>query len=164
MTDATPPASRQELIGQYCAAAARCDWRGMYAAKQEMVAREEYDIAAEIRRAQEALHRAETRVTAAHTELSVAEQALVTGRDSAPLAAEQASIVANPRLMAQATAAAAYWCDALPKLEQAVSAAEKRCQDKTQSVSNAQAHLDRLLAAAYARVLPLPDDDRSAKP
>ncbi len=76
MTDRTPPASRPELVDQYRAAAQRCDWHGMLVAKEELAARTEYDVAMELRRAQQILGQATTRVEAAQTERSVARQAL----------------------------------------------------------------------------------------
>jgi len=165
MLETPPPASRQELIDQYRAGAGRGDWRTMLAARQELAIRDEYDIAAEIRRAQAVLTTATTRLEAAHTELGMARRALADGRDTVPLAAEQATVVASdPRSMARVTAAAAYVRDALPKLEQATAAAERRCQENAQSVSEAQARLDRLLTAAYARVPLVANADRRLQP
>ncbi len=152
MLETPQPASRQDLTDRYRAAVKRGDWRTMVTVTHELAIRDEYDIAAEVRLAQGALDRATTRLEAAHTDLSVAQQALADGRERAPLAIEQAPIVSNDsRVMTRATITA-YWRDALPKLEQSVSAAEGRCQENAQRVSEAQERRDRLLTAAYARV------------
>jgi len=100
MTDRTPPASRPELVDQYRAALGRGDWQAMLAAKEQLAARAEYDVAMEIRRAQENLRRARTRLEAVQTERSVVKQALEDARERAPLAAEQAA----------ATRARRQWC------------------------------------------------------
>ncbi len=152
MTDRTPPASTQELVDQYRAAAQRCDWQGMLVAKEELAARAEYDMAMELRRAQENLRRARTRLEAVQTERSVVKQALEAARERAPLAAEQAAACGDPRKKAEAHAAAAWWRDQIPTREDALQAAEGRCRDEDQRTSDAQATLDRLLATAYARV------------
>jgi hypothetical protein len=158
MTDTTPPASAQELIKQYCAAVGRTDWAGMLAAKEQLAARAEYAVAMEVRLAQQNLARATTRLTAVQSERSVARQALEDARERAPLAIEQAPPVSNDsRVMTRATIEA-HWRDALPQLEEVVTAAETRYQDTTQAVSDAQERLDQLLAAAYARVQPVADD------
>jgi len=152
MTTATPPASAQELIEQYRAAVDRTDWAAMVAAQEGLAARAEYDVAMEIRLAQQILARAKTRLEAVHTERSMAGQALEDAREHAPLAAEQAAVVVDPRKTAEAHAAAAWWRDQIPTREDALQAAEGRCCDADQSASDAQANLDQLLAAAYARV------------
>ncbi len=154
MTDRTPPASRPELVDQYRAAAQRCDWQGMLVAKEELAARAQYDVAMEIRLAQQILARARTRLEAAQTERSVAGQALADARERAPLADEQASLVADLRTRAAttATATAAYWRTEIPLRERTLLAAEGRFQDADRIALDAQANVDRLLAAAYARV------------
>jgi len=156
MTDRTPPASRPELVDQYRAAAQRCDWQGMLVAKEELAARAQYDVAMEIRRAQQIRGQATTRLEAAQTERSVARQALADARERAPLADEQASLVAGLRTKAAttATATAAYWRTEIPLRERTLLAADGRCRDADQIASDAQATLDRLLAVAYARVQP----------
>lgn len=153
------PPARQELIKQWRAAVGRGDWQAMLVAKEELAVRVEYDVAMEIRLAQQILARARTRLEAAQTERSVAGQALEDARERAPLAAEQASLVASPRTKAQATAVAAHWHDAIPTLEQAVTAAERRYQENAQAVSDAEDRLKQLLTAAYVRVQPVADDD-----
>ncbi len=152
MTDRTPPASRPELVKQYRAAAQRCDWQGMLVVQEQLAARAEYDLAMEVRRAQQILGQATTRLEAAQTERSVAGQALADARERAPLAAEQAAVPADPRKTAQATAAAAWWRDQIPTREEVLQTAEGRCRNADQSASDAQATLDRLLGAAYGRV------------
>jgi len=154
MTDRTPPASRPELVDQYRAALGRGDWQAMLAAKEQLAARAEYDVAMEIRRAQENLRRARTRLEAVQTERSVVKQALEDARERAPLAAEQAAASGDPRQTAVVHAAAAWWRDQIPTREDALQAAEGRCRDADHIASAAQATLDRLLAAAYARVQP----------
>ncbi len=122
-------------------------------------ARAEYDVAMEIRLAQKILNTAATRSTAVQGELNLAKHALEDAAERAPLAIEQAPIVSNNlRVMARATIEA-YWRDVLPKLEEAVTAAERCCQDNTQAVSDAEERLDQLLAAAYARVQPASSGD-----
>jgi len=152
MTDRTPPASRPELVDHYRAAAQRCDWQGMLVAKEELAARAQYDVAMEIRRAQQIRGQATTRLEAAQTERSVARQALEDARERAPLAAEQAAVPADPRKTAAVHAAAAWWRDQIPTREEALQAAEGRCRDAGQIASDAQANLDSALAMAYARV------------
>jgi len=158
MTDRTPPASRPELVDQYRAAAQRCDWQGMMVAKEELAARAEYDVAMEIRRAQENLRRARTRLEAAQTERSVAGQALEDAIARAPLAIEQVAASGDPRKTAEVHAAAAWWRDQIPTREEALQVAEGQCRATDQRASDAQATLDRLLATAYARVQPVADD------
>ncbi len=148
------PPVRQELVKQWRAALGRGDWQAMLAAKEQLAARAEYDVAMEIRLAQQILARARTQLEAAQTERSVAGQALEDARERAPLAAEQASIVGDPRKTAEVHAAAAWWRDQIPTREDALQATEGRCRDADHIASAAQATLDRLLAAAYARVQP----------
>jgi len=162
MTDRTPPASRPELVDQYRAAAQRCDWQGMLVAKEELAARAEYDVAMEIRRAQQILGQATTRLTAAQSDRGLMEQALEDARERAPLAAEQVAVVVDPRKMAEVHAAAAWWRDQIPTREDALQAAEGRCRDADHIASAAQATLDRLLAAAYARVQPVAKEETKA--
>jgi len=154
MTDRTPPASRPELIKQYCAAVGRTDWAGMLAAKEQLAARAEYDLAMAIRQAQQNLDWARTRLEAAQTERSVAGQALEDARERAPLAAEQVAASGDLRKRAEVHAAAAWWRDQIPTREEALQATEGRCRDADQIASDAQANLDELLASAYARVQP----------
>jgi predicted nucleic acid-binding Zn-ribbon protein len=154
MTAAPSPTSRQELVDQYRSAVGRTDWAAMLAAQEGLAARAEYDVALEIRRAQEALRRARTQLEAAQTERSVVKQALEDARERAPLAAEQAAASGDLRKTAEVHAAAAWWRDQIPTREDALQAAEGRCRDADQSASDAQATLDRLLAAASARVQP----------
>jgi len=163
MTDRTPPATRPELVDQYRAAAQRCDWQGMLVATQELAARAEYDIAMQIRRAQQNLGQATTRLTDAQSQRGVVQQALEDARERAPLAAEQAAASGDPRKTAVVHAAAAWWRGQIPTREDALQAAEGRCRDADQSASDAQATLDRLLATAYARVQPGADDDTDRK-
>ncbi len=158
MTDA-PPASRQELIKQYCSAADRTDWQAMLVAKQELAARDEYDLAMQIRLAQKILANATTRLEAVHTERGVAGQALEDAAERAPLAAEQASLVADPRKRAEVHAAAAWWRDQIPTREEALQAAAGRYRDADRITVAAQERLDQLLTAAYVRVQPVADDD-----
>jgi len=159
MTDRTPPASRPELVDQYRAVAQRCDWQGMLVAKEELAARAEYDVAMEIRRAQQILARARTQLEAAQGELSLAGGALEDARERAPLAAEQAAASGDPRKTAVVHAAAAWWRDQIPTREDALQVAEGRCRDADQRASDAQATLDRILATAYARVQLVADDN-----
>jgi len=146
------PPSRPELVKQWRAALGRGDWQAMVVAKEELAARAEYDVAMEIRRAQENLRRARTRLEAVQTERSVVKQALEAARERAPLAAEQAAASGDPRKTAVVHAAAAWWRDQIPTREEALQVAEGRCRDEDQSASAAQATLDQLLATAYARV------------
>jgi len=164
MTDRTPPASRPELVDQYRAAAQRCDWQGMLVATQELAARAEYDVAMAIRQAQQNLDWARTRLEAAQTERSVARQALADARERAPLADEQASLVADLRTRAAttATATAAYWRTEIPLRERTLLAAEGRFQDADRIALDAQANVERLLAAAYARVQPSAKEETKA--
>lgn len=152
MTDVTPPASRGELVNQYRAALGRGDWVAMVAARQDMAARDEYDVAMGIRQARRVLELATTRVTASGSELSSAQGALADARERAPEAAERALQVTNPRIMAQTASAARQAASAIPALELVVAAAEARYEDSTRAVSDAQEKLDQRLAAAYARV------------
>jgi len=152
MTDRTPPASRPELVDQYRAAAQRCDWQGMLVAKEELAARAEYDVAMEIRRAQQILGQATTRLTAAQSDRGLMDQALADARERAPLAIEQAAASGDPRKTAVVHAAAAWWRDQIPTREDALLAAEGRCRDADQIASDAQATLAQLLATAYAHV------------
>jgi len=162
MTDRTPPASRPELVDQYRAAAQRCDWQGMLVAKEELAARAEYDVAMELRRAQQILGQATTRLTAAQGELSLAGGALEEARERAPLAAEQAAASGDPRKTAEVHVAAAWWRDQIPTREEALQVAEGRWRDADHIASAAQATLDRLLAAAYARVQPVAKEETKA--
>ncbi len=157
ITDA-PPASRQELIDRYCASVDRSDWQGMLAAREGLAARAEFDVAMEIRLAQQILARARTRLEAAQTERSVAGQALEDAAERAPLAAEQASLVADPRKRAEVHAAAAWWRDQIPTREEALQAAAGRYRDADRIAVAAQERLDQLLTAAYARVHLVADD------
>ncbi len=151
------PPARQELIKQWRAAVGRGDWQAMLVAKQELAARVEYDVAMEIRLAQQALARARTRVEAAQTERGVARQALEEGRERAPLEIEQAPVAGGPRTLTRATVEG-YWRDTLSTLERAATAADRRYQDNTQAVSEAEECLAQLLTAAYARVQSVADD------
>jgi len=152
------PPARQELVKQWRAALGRGDWQAMLAAKEQLAVRVEYDLAMEIRQAQQILARARARLEAAQGERSMAEQALEDAAERAPLAIEQAPLVSNDsRVMTRATIEA-YWRDALPQLEEVVTAAETRYQDTTQAVSDAQERLDALLGTAYARVQPVADN------
>ncbi len=148
------PPVRQELVKQWRAALGRGDWQAMLAAKEQLAARAEYDVAMEIRLAQQILARARTRLEAAQGELSLAGGALEDARERAPLAAEQAAASGDPRKTAVVHAAAAWWRDQIPTREDALQAAEGRCRDADHIASAAQATLDRLLVAAYARVQP----------
>jgi len=153
MMDATaPPSSRQELVERYCAAVERGDWKAMATARQDLAVLPEYEVAMGIRHAQAALAAATTRLTAAQTELDRGEQALTDARDRAPLAAEQASLPADPRTQARLVATAAHWRDVLPTLVEAVARAEARYRDNAQAVAEARAYLSRLLAEARDRV------------
>ncbi len=153
------PPARQELIKQWRAAVGRGDWQAMLVAKEELAVRVEYDIAMEVRQAQQNLSRARTRLEAAQTERSVAGQALEAARDAAPLAIEQAPRVSNDSRVMTRAMIEAYWREALPQLEAAVTAAETRYQDSAQAVAEAQERLDALLGAAYARVQPVANDN-----
>ncbi len=166
MTDRTPPASTQELVKQWRAALGGGDWQAMLAAKEQLAVRAEYDVAMEVRRAQQNLDRARTRLEAAQTERSVAGQALKDAREHALLAAEQAAVVVDPRKTAEVHAAAAWWRDQIPTREEALQVAEGRCRDADQIASDAEERLDQLLAAAYARVQSIADDaaDRRVQP
>ncbi len=146
------PPARQELVKQYRAAAQRCDWQGMLVVQEQLAARAEYDLAMEVRRAQQNLDWARTRVEAAQTERSVAGQALEDARERAPLAIEQAAASGDPRKTAVVHAAAAWWRDQIPTREDALQAAEGRCRDADQRASDAQATLDQILVSAYAHV------------
>ncbi len=146
------PPARQELVDQWRAALGRGDWQAMVVAKEELAARAEYDVAVEIRRAQENLRRARTRLEAVQTKRSVVKQALEAARERAPLAAEQAAASGDPRKTAVVHAAAAWWRDQITTREDALQAAEGRCRDADQRASDAQATLDQLLATVYARV------------
>ncbi len=152
------PPVRQELIKQWQAALGRGDWQAMLVAKQELAVRVEYDVAMEIRLAQQILARARTRLEAAQTERSVVGQALEDAAERAPLAAEQASLVADPRKRAEVHAAAAWWRDQIPTREEALQAAAGRYRDADRIAVAAQERLDQLLTAAYARVQPVADD------
>ena len=154
MTDRTPPASTQELVKQWRAALGRGDWQAMLAAKEQLAARAEYDVAMEIRFAQQILARARTQLEVAQGELSLAGGALEDARERAPLAAEQAAASGDLRKTAVVHAAAAWWRDQIPTREEALQVAEGRWRDADHIASAAQATLDRLLAAAYARVQP----------
>ncbi len=154
MLEIPHPASRQELTDRYAASATRGDWRGMVAAQQELAVRAEVDPAMEIQNAQVALTRATTRAEAGYSELSRAKHALITARDRAPELAEQAGGVLEPRTKARFTAAAQAAAAAIAPAEHDVAAAERRCQDNEQAVADAQARLDRLIAAACERVQP----------
>ncbi len=164
MTDRTPPASTQESVDQYRAAAQRCDWQGMWSATQELAVRAEYDIAMAIRQAQQNLDWARTRLEAAQTERSVAGQALADAREHAPLAADQASLVADLRTRAAttATATAAYWRTEIPLRERTLLAAEGRWRDADHIALDAEERLDRQLVAAYARVQPGATEENKA--
>ncbi len=164
MTDRTPPASRPELVDQYRAAAQRCDWPAMLVARQELAARAEYDVAMAIRQAQQNLDWARTRLEAAQTERSVAGQALADARERAPLADEQASLVADLRTRAATTATAtvAYWRTEIPLRERTLLAAEGRCRDADRIALDAQATLDSALATAYTRVQPGAQEETKA--
>ncbi len=153
------PPARQELIKQWRAAVGRGDWQAMLVAKEELAVRVEYDVAMEIRLAQQILARARTRLEAAQTERSVAGQALEDAAERAPLAAEQASLVTDPRKRAEVHAAAAWWRDQIPTREEALQAAAGRYRDADRIAVAAQERLDQLLTAAYARVQPVADDD-----
>jgi len=152
------PPARQELIKQWRAAVDRTDWQAMLAAKEQLVARAEYDVAMEIRLAQQILARERTRLEAAQTERSVAGQALEDAAKRAPLAAEQASLVADPHKRAEVHAAAAWWRDQIPTREEALLAAAGRYRDADRIAVAAQERLDQLLTAAYARVQPVAGD------
>jgi len=152
------PPARQELVKQWRAALGRGDWQSMVVAKEELAVRAEYDVAMELRCAQQILGQATTRLEAAQTERSVTKQALEEGRERAPLEIEQAPVAGGPRTLARATLEA-YWRDTLPTLERAATAADRRYQDNTQAVSEAEERLAQLRAAAYARVQPVADDD-----
>ncbi len=166
MTTATPPASAQELIKQYCAAVDRTDWQAMVVAQEGLAARAEYDLAMAIRQAQQNLDWARTRLEAAQTERSVAGQALEDARERAPLAATCSAASGDLRKRAEVHAAAAWWRDQIPTREEALLAVEGRCRDADQIASDAQERLDQLLAAAYARVQSIADDaaDRRVQP
>lgn len=154
MMDIPTPASRQDLTARYRVAVERGDWRAMVAAQQELAVRAEVDIAAEIRRAQAVLTTATTRLEAGYSELSRAKHALIAARERAPELAEQAGGVLEPRTKARWTAAAQAAAAAIAPAEHDVAAAESRCRDNEQAVIDAQARLDRLIAAACERVQP----------
>jgi len=162
MTDRTPPASTQELVKQWRAALGRGDWQAMLAAKEQLAARAEYDVAMEIRFAQQILARARTQLEVAQGELSLAGGALEDARERAPLAAEQAAASGDLRKTAVVHAAAAWWRDQIPTREEALQVAEGRWRDADHIASAAQATLDRLLAAAYARVQPVAKEETKA--
>ncbi len=162
MTDRTPPASTQELVKQWRAALGRGDWQAMLAAKEQLAARAEYDVAIEIRFAQQILARARTQLEVAQGELSLAGGALEDARERAPLAAEQAAASGDLRKTAVVHAAAAWWRDQIPTREEALQVAEGRWRDADHIASAAQATLDRLLAAAYARVQPVAKEETKA--
>jgi len=86
--------------------------------------------------------------------------------ERAPLAAEQATGVVDPRKTAEVHAAAAWWRDQIPTREDALLAAEGRCRDADQIASDAQATLDQLLVSAYAHVQLVADAaaDRRVQP
>ncbi len=153
------PPVRQELVKQWRAALGRGDWQGMLVARQELAARAAYDVAMEIRRAQQNLARARTRLEAAQTERSVAGQALEDARERAPLAAACSAVVVDPRKTAVVAAAAAWWRDQIPTREDALQAAEGQCRNADQIASDAQATLDSALAVANARVQSVADDN-----
>jgi len=161
MLEILHPASRQELTDRYAASAKRGDWRGMVAAKQELAVRVEVDAAMAIQGAQVALTRATTRAEAGCSELSLATHALATARDRAPELAEQAGGVLEPRTKARFTAAAQAAAAAIAPAEHDVAAAERRCQDNEQAVADAQARVDRLIAAACKRVQPVTNEENN---
>lgn len=154
MLEIPHPASRQELTDRYAASATRGDWRGMVAAQQELAVRAEVDTAMAIQSAQVVLTTATTRAEAGYSELSSAKHALTTARDRAPELAEQARDVLETGAKARLTAAAQAADAAIAPAEHDVAAAERRCQDNQQAVADAQACLDRLIAAACERVQP----------
>ena len=160
------PPVRQELVKQWRAALGRGDWQAMVVAKEELAVRVEYDLAMEVRLAQQNLDWARTRLEAVQSERSVAGQALADARERAPLAIEQAAASGAPRKTAAVHAAAAWWRDQIATREEAIQAAEGRCRDADQSASDAQATLDQLLVSAYARVQLVADDnaDRRGQP